>query len=993
MTMAWRPLVLLSTASMIANAIDIGFKVVGKSHEMYNSEEGPSLMDGEWKLLSSDLTIVDGQLGKPINLCIGCLGKEEQMLEALSQSCKTVVEDLLMHFNLIRAEGINQSWDLVRGVWGKDDIEALQARLHALKAEFELQAIVFLKNVIDWRSISQSEEYSSLNLHTKLTVPSLINDPCKSLNQHNGPKDIAAPTEGPGLENSQELTNTLSEEFSAVESAKEHNPTIGAINVRMEASAGKNSILQDFLLESLSFTAMKDREEEVSEAHQNTFGWIFDNAGTDPTQKATMKPGSNFLQWLRHDQEGGIYWINGKAGSGKSTLMRYIYDHKKTAEQLQSWAGVAPLTTAGFFFWTSGSLEQRSQIGLLRYLLFQVLQKHQDLIQNTFPEVWTHYIGMSTHERIKNPVSWSLQQLMKGLRSFLQHALGKTKIALFIDGLDEFDGKHEEIIDLFRSVATMSLNVKVCLSSRPWPVFVEAFHFVPSLKLQDLTFNDMLQYVHDKFHSDSRIRRIVRRELERGSTFMTEIVRRADGVFLWITLVVRSLLKDLQNSDKISDLEQRLLILPTDLDELFKHTLFDTQPGQYVKEASRVFQLIRAREIICDFTRNYSAASISIWELALADNESQDVAIDSLVHQASDEEISIRCRKILDRVDGRCAGLLGVYDKQSKRKRSGTRFDDNISPKTARRLAEKKVTYLHRTVRDFLVHSGAWDLLLTATVGDEFDPHVCHLRSYLMQLKLPFEEPEHHRRLDEWWPDIVSAMTHARYSSPSKNHISTPLLNDLNETLSWYWRTRSSDPNDTWARNAFGTYEDRKSTLFHKPFLSLATKFGLAGYIASELQGREKPTYTSNPSASRPLLSYATDFLIHRQYTLYPLSSPYLVETILQNGKDPNECYLVSSSKEETETPWLNTLKMVRQGLRRGWIRSYDTDREEGTQRWVRIMELFLEYGADANAVIRANQWDPEITAVGVVTQVLRSCGSKRVGVLREMMVKVYGAR
>ncbi|MCJ1236845.1 hypothetical protein MMC14_004827 [Varicellaria rhodocarpa] len=337
--------------------------------------------------------------------------------------------------------------------------------------------------------------------------------------------------------------------------------------------------------------------------------------------------------------------------------------------------------------------------------------------------------------------------------------------------------------------------------------------------------------------------------------------------------------------------------------------------------------------------------------------------------------------------------VLVLYDKQPKRKRSGTRFDDENSPKTARHLAEKKVTYLHRTVRDFLVHSGAWDLLLTATVGDEFDPHIYHLRSYLMQLKLPLEEPEHHRRLDEWWPDIVLAMTHARYSSPSNNHISTPLLNDLNKTLSWYWRTRSSDPNDTWARNAFGTYEGRKSTPFHEPFLSLATKFGLTPYIASELQGREKPTHTSNATGSRPLLSYATDFLVHRQYTLYPLSSPDLVETILKNGRDPNERYFISTSKEETETPWLNTLKMLRQALRRGWIRSYDTDREEGTQRWVRIMELFLEYGADANAVILADRWDPEITAVEVVTQVLGGCGSKRVGGLRDMMVRVYGAR
>ena len=70
------------------------------------------------------------------------------------------------------------------------------------------------------------------------------------------------------------------------------------------------------------------------------------------------------MHWLT--QENGIYWVNGKAGSGKSTLMRHIYDNPHTREALKEWAGDTQLIVSEWFFWNTGSLDQRSQTGLLR---------------------------------------------------------------------------------------------------------------------------------------------------------------------------------------------------------------------------------------------------------------------------------------------------------------------------------------------------------------------------------------------------------------------------------------------------------------------------------------------------------------------------------------------------------------------------------------------------------------------------------------------------
>ena len=112
---------------------------------------------------------------------------------------------------------------------------------------------------------------------------------------------------------------------------------------------------------------MNDRFDGLLPPHKKTFGWILDEAD-----------GVHFVQWLSH--EGNIYWISGKAGSGKSTLMNLIYRDPRTLHFLRRWAGNRPLTIAQFFFWNSGSTLQRSLEGLIRTLLYQILTQQPDLI-------------------------------------------------------------------------------------------------------------------------------------------------------------------------------------------------------------------------------------------------------------------------------------------------------------------------------------------------------------------------------------------------------------------------------------------------------------------------------------------------------------------------------------------------------------------------------------------------------------------------------------
>jgi hypothetical protein len=139
------------------------------------------------------------------------------------------------------------------------------------------------------------------------------------------------------------------------------------------------------ILASLRFESIGERFEAVDESHAATFDWIFRPIqGT--IQYAEGRRWGEFGAWL--ESGTGLYWINGKAGSGKSTLMKYIVSHGKTSSLLGQWAGNLKLCTGAFFFWNSGSKQQCSQAGLFRSLLHDILGQHPELIPTVLPAQW-----------------------------------------------------------------------------------------------------------------------------------------------------------------------------------------------------------------------------------------------------------------------------------------------------------------------------------------------------------------------------------------------------------------------------------------------------------------------------------------------------------------------------------------------------------------------------------------------------------------------------
>lgn len=96
-------------------------------------------------------------------------------------------------------------------------------------------------------------------------------------------------------------------------------------------------VIQRSPMSRVSPVELYRREEEIITAHPRTFQWIFGDESSSMRQSHPLLHFDRFVDWLRCGN--GIFHISGKAGSGKSTLMKFLSQHHRTQQELAKWAG------------------------------------------------------------------------------------------------------------------------------------------------------------------------------------------------------------------------------------------------------------------------------------------------------------------------------------------------------------------------------------------------------------------------------------------------------------------------------------------------------------------------------------------------------------------------------------------------------------------------------------------------------------------------------
>lgn len=520
----------------------------------------------------------------------------------------------------------------------------------------------------------------------------------------------------------------------------------------------------------LHFNRLSERQSVIKEAHFATFRWIFEESGP----KSETAAFASFPTWL---QEGhGCYWIQGKAGSGKSTLVKQIQGHKMTQHYLNLWSASSKVLIVSFFFWYMGSSLQKTKEGMLRSLLFSLLEKAPELVLQVFPDLFIEASKLAEGLSLHAP---SLGQLLQAFKLLVEacRSAGHIKICFFIDGLDECSENKAELAEFLVELGAQTKAIKFVLSSRPLSEFMDIFSSLPGLRVQDLTKGDILKYTQS-FISPDRYA-VGPKEVE---DLIITISERSQGVFLWVAVVVQRVLEGLRHGDTVDELHSRVKQLPSELKDLYKRMLEDIDPSYRSQAAEMLLLVATVFDPMHPKQDDPLIDPFPAIQLSFA-LEGCAAALAAPISPVLDDEIHNRINRLEPRLRSRCLGLLEYRDIHAKYEKSGKALPGS-------RLFSTAVEPFHRTAVEFLLDEEVSTFLRDQTNPDfdAYDSLYCSTIRMAKAVSSFFPYSSKHSQVDlEPWrhlPEILCLSSEAacRGCGINQNHV-----DEMDRVLSVQW--------------------------------------------------------------------------------------------------------------------------------------------------------------------------------------------------------------
>lgn len=666
-------------------------------------------------------------------------------------------------------------------------------------------------------------------------------------------------------------------------------------NLALDATSQASEAQRERLLRSLKYPGFNGRRNQVRDAYVQTYRWVFagdddddddddDNDDDDSNDdhdhdhddmddessesddvesvdvdKAHDIEWDSFSNWLMSTNT--FYWISGKPGSGKTTLVKYILSSPKTKQCLDIWK--ADAVVVSHFFWRPGSNLQHNTKGLLCSLLWQLLSNS--------PEALGSILSTLPGAQLKDSDSdWSVAELLSTCLRVMRNY--DSPICLFLDGIDEFLDANDDVMELLRLIHQLAeaKNTKFCLSSRPEPLLQKHLSNYAQLRLQDLTKEDLTLYAEG--HLDPQVLR-----LSRGLNYydiVEQLVHKAQGVFLWLYLAIRSINIRHKLGDDLKTIMQRIDSLPAELHHLYRDMWQKSCAGD-PRECSRLAALYFKLVMHYPKSFRYEFGSsfryhfrFGVLELMLASTSLADTLLGNgktLPKPPPAKNLLEQCKETERRVNVYCAGLLELVpdeniDRVVVESWYGGEYDQ-LAPFTGERWS---LQFIHRTATDFLLDTNEGHSIMSHCSSSEFELATLLMNAWLARACLIFcyippLEKSLHRLLSNLHSIHREFQTSVTWDGRRWNQLVSHCQRLSN------------------ARRLYMTDEDRVRLCMGHDFLLATTSHGLTDYVHSALN---KDNIDADTKFETLLAACLT-----RRANLEKKSS--LVKRLLKAGADP----------------------------------------------------------------------------------------------------------
>ena len=642
------------------------------------------------------------------------------------------------------------------------------------------------------------------------------------------------------------------------------------------------------LLESLRPYCRNPRRSESLENHEESLQWIWNTEDAEP----------GFVDWLRSDDP--VFWVNGKPGSGKSTFMKYLIENEHTKELVSK--ASTPTLFISYFFYELGDPEEKAFVSLLHAFVFRLLEELHH-VSKTASSMLIQRLEPHMTQTRKEP--WAQKILQEALRHIVIKSPINARVVLFIDGFDECDGNHASQLDFLKDLVESSkaskLSIKMCIASRAEVDIRLRLSTYPSLAIHHFTESDIASYVTKRLKTAWEL--MASQPDGTTATFdqglIDNVVLKAEGVFLWVNLVVTQLVMAIEAEAEASELHRLVAELPEGLKQLYQ-TIVAKIPKHRLHDAINLLQLVASTNDHEELHPQYGADTL--WKMCNAMKEPSTAISEKAYFEEGfrgDEAPSQKeqCAAMKRRIQSSCRGLVHCDDTPN--------------------LCEADVTFLHRTCVEYVLNTDVFSQMVAKADHNLIrNPEVSLMA---MALRLLKADPRHKpaflgkslkeaRSRRKHWTVVDTFFLRAVCAEHLTGSAQALFVDELDRVLSLLLQE--------WPSFYYIKYNPELQLDWQTDVLCLASYYHLTLYVSQAIKKeRQKLLHR----AGRPLLFYAFDHIRPSRFEI--------AQVLLENGADPNQAFGPS-------TPWTQTL------LNPWFLENF---RQWGSE----FLVLMLSYGAN----------------------------------------------